>query len=53
MHIVTSLLYDERGQGLAEYSLLLSLIALACIGATRTFGTQLNAKLAKIGTDLP
>jgi Flp pilus assembly pilin Flp len=35
----------ERGQGLAEYALILSLIALAVITALAFFGTQLQAVL--------
>lgn len=53
MHIITMLFHDERGQGLAEYSLLLSLIALVCIGATRNFGTQITATLTQVGAGLP
>ena len=30
---------DESGQDLAEYSLLVALIAIACIGAVTAFGT--------------
>jgi len=29
---------DERGQGLAEYALILGLVALVCIGALSTLG---------------
>lgn len=53
MRILTTLLHDERGQGLAEYSLLLALIAVACIGATRNIGIQIGALLNQIGNDLP
>lgn len=34
---------SERGQGLAEYALILSLIAIAVIGALTFFGQQLQA----------
>jgi Flp pilus assembly pilin Flp len=34
---------SERGQGLAEYALILSLIAIVAIGALAFFGEQLNA----------
>lgn len=53
MPILMTLLRDEQGQGLAEYSLLLALIAVACIGATRAFGTQVNITLSRVGADLP
>jgi len=31
---------DERGAGLVEYTLLVALIALVCIGALAFFGTR-------------
>ncbi len=36
---------SERGQGLAEYALILSLIAVAVIGALTFFGQQLDGRL--------
>jgi Flp pilus assembly pilin Flp len=36
-------LEDETGQGLAEYALILSLIAIVVIGALTLFGVNLNS----------
>jgi Flp pilus assembly pilin Flp len=36
---------DERGQGLAEYALILALIAIVAIAALAFFGQQLSAVL--------
>lgn len=36
---------DERGQGLAEYALILALVAITVIGALAFFGQQLQAVL--------
>ena len=35
-------LYDDEGQGLVEYALLLSLIAVVCITAITTLGTKVK-----------
>jgi Flp pilus assembly pilin Flp len=35
----------ERGQGLAEYALILALIAVVCIAALAFFGLQISAVL--------
>lgn len=36
---------DEEGQGLAEYGLILALIAVICIGALRLLGTNISGAL--------
>jgi pilus assembly protein Flp/PilA len=36
---------DEQGQGLAEYALILALIAIVCIAALAFFGLQISAVL--------
>lgn len=41
---------DEEGQGLAEYALILSLIAIVAIVALVFLGTQISAILSSIGT---
>jgi Flp pilus assembly pilin Flp len=43
---------DEAGQGLAEYALILSLIALAVIAALVFLGGQIDALLSQIGSAL-
>ena len=39
---------DESGQDLAEYALLISLIALVVIGAVTLLGTQINTVFTNI-----
>jgi pilus assembly protein Flp/PilA len=39
---------DEEGQGLAEYGLILALIAVVCIGALTLLGSGLAATLGEI-----
>jgi pilus assembly protein Flp/PilA len=40
---------DERGQGLAEYALILALIAVVVIAAVTFLGTQINSILSSVG----
>lgn len=40
---------DEEGQGLAEYGLILALIAVICIGALTFLGTQISSLLNQLG----
>ncbi len=39
---------DEEGQGLAEYGLILALIAVVCIGALTALGTGIQGKLGSL-----
>ncbi|HEX8940149.1 MAG TPA: hypothetical protein VF763_08290 [Candidatus Limnocylindrales bacterium] len=43
---------DEEGQGLAEYALILSLIALVAIAGLMFFGGQLSSILSTIGSSV-
>jgi Flp pilus assembly pilin Flp len=43
---------DERGQGLAEYALILALIAITAIVALLFLGTQISSQLSTIGSTL-
>ncbi|MEP7379038.1 MAG: Flp family type IVb pilin [Chloroflexota bacterium] len=43
---------DERGQGLAEYALILALIAVLAIAAVTFLGGQINAILSDVGTKI-
>ncbi|MFQ5351622.1 MAG: Flp family type IVb pilin [Candidatus Binatia bacterium] len=36
---------DEEGQGLAEYGLILALIAVVCVAALTTLGTSVSGLL--------
>jgi pilus assembly protein Flp/PilA len=40
---------DERGQGLAEYALILALIAVLAIAAVTFLGGQINSILSNVG----
>jgi pilus assembly protein Flp/PilA len=42
----------EKGQGLAEYALILALIAIVAIGALLFLGGQISAILSSIGQAL-
>ena len=43
---------DERGQGLAEYALILALIAVVVIAAVTLLGTQIDAILSTIANSI-
>jgi pilus assembly protein Flp/PilA len=43
---------DEAGQGLAEYALILALIAIVAIVALLFLGTQVSGKLSIVGETL-
>ena len=43
---------DEKGQGLAEYALILALIAIISIVALLFLGSQISDKLSTIGGTL-
>jgi pilus assembly protein Flp/PilA len=47
--IVRAVLLDESGQGLAEYGLILGLIAAVCVLAVTTLGVNINTLLTNIG----
>jgi len=42
----------EEGQAMAEYGLILALIAVVVIGAVTAIGTQLNSKFGDVVTAL-
>ena len=43
---------DEDGQGLAEYALILSLIAILAIAALSFLGPQISSILSQIGAQV-
>jgi pilus assembly protein Flp/PilA len=43
---------EEEGQGLAEYGLILALVAVACILALGVLGTNISTALDNVGTSL-
>ncbi len=44
--------HSEDGQGLAEYALILALIAIVAIVALLFLGTQISSKLSVVGSTL-
>ena len=45
-------IHDEDGQGLAEYALILALIAIVAIVALLFLGSQISDKLSVVGNAL-
>jgi pilus assembly protein Flp/PilA len=43
---------DEEGQGLAEYALILALIAIVVIAAVIFLGGQINTIMSNVGTSI-
>ena len=50
--MLKTLVRDESGQGLAEYALILALIAIVVIAALRVLGTATKDKLNEVGTQI-
>jgi len=50
--VLKSLLKDERGQGMAEYGLIIALIAVVVIGAIAFLGSALSEKFEFIGDEI-
>jgi len=48
MKDIIDLMKDERGQGMAEYGLIIALVAIVVIVALTTLGTRLKAKFDKV-----
>jgi Flp pilus assembly pilin Flp len=40
-----AMLFDEHGQGLVEYALVIALVALVAVASLRYFGTRTNNQL--------
>lgn len=50
--MMMNLLKEESGQGMAEYGLILALIAVVCVGALTILGNGLSAKFNAVNTNL-
>ena len=50
--LIEALLLDERGQDLAEYAILVGLIAVAVIVAVRVLGTSIGSVFNRVGSSL-
>jgi pilus assembly protein Flp/PilA len=51
-YLISLIKRDERGQGLAEYALILALIAVLAIAAVTFLGGQINAILSSVGNSI-
>ena len=49
---LTKLYHDEDGQGMAEYGLIIALIAVVVIGALTFMGTRIGAKFSEVNDAL-
>jgi pilus assembly protein Flp/PilA len=49
---LSAVLHKEEGQGLAEYALILALIAVIAIAALVFLGTQISTILSQIGANI-
>lgn len=49
---INAVLNDDQGQGLVEYGLILGLVSVVCIVALQTLGTNVNAILSKVASDV-
>lgn len=52
LHVFVSRLRREEGQGLAEYALILGLIAVVAISALLFLGTTISTMLMSLGNTL-
>lgn len=52
MRLIKRLLRDERGQGMAEYALIIALVAIVLIGALGVLSGGIGNVFAKISTTL-
>lgn len=43
---------NQKGQGLTEYAVILSVVAVAAIAATAFFGSAIKAQIASIGASI-
>ena len=50
--LISSFRYDEEGQGLAEYALILALIAVVAIIALIFLGNQVSGILNTVGSSI-
>jgi len=50
--LIASFRRDEEGQGLAEYALILALIAIVAILALIFLGSQISAILSTVGSSI-
>ena len=51
-NLLTRLWKEESGQGMAEYGLILALVAVAAIVAFQTLGTGVSNKIGEVNAKL-
>ena len=52
LNLLNALTAQEEGQGMAEYGLIIALIAVVVIGVLTTMGTQIQAMFGTVATAL-
>ena len=52
MNLFKRLVMEEEGQGMAEYGLILALVAVACIVGFQAIGNNLKTHLNTVGDSL-
>jgi pilus assembly protein Flp/PilA len=52
VHAATPVIADESGQGLAEYGLILGLIAVICVVAVTFLSGQIQGLLSNVGSSI-
>lgn len=52
INLLKKLLADESGQGMAEYGLILALVAVACIVGFQTLGGGIKDHVSKVGESI-
>lgn len=52
LRTINSVLVDDAGQGLAEYGLILGLIAVVCIAAVVFLSGKIQAILSAVGSSI-
>ncbi len=41
---------NQNGQSIVEYVILVALVSLVCVGATKTLGRKINAKIKDVNS---
>jgi pilus assembly protein Flp/PilA len=52
VYLLSNLRRSDAGQGLAEYALILALIAVLAIAAVTFLGSQINSILSDVGNSI-